>query len=70
MGRKKKIDVSEMGTGYPDLLRSDEAAELLRLPRSTFAKWKRKGLFDGAFKKRGKTVLFVKPKLIDCFFNA
>lgn len=54
---------------FPPILGTDLVAEMLGLSKSTIYDWLQKGRFEGAFRKRGKHMLFWRDKVIEIIFN-
>ena len=77
MGRKPIISRAEItqafaqgsGQHISPILSTAEAAALLRLSIKTLYEWIAKGRLDGAFRERGKHLLFWPDKLIDILLN-
>jgi len=77
MGKKPIISLAdierafakESGQQFRPILSAADVATLLNLSIKTIYEWVAKGHFDGAFRKRGKHLLFWRDKLIDVLFN-
>src|ERR1700722_4806051 len=77
MGRKPIISRTEIARAFAEesghqfrpILSAADVATLLNLSIKTIYEWVAKGHFDGAFRKRGKHLLFWRDKLIDIIFN-
>ena len=60
----------DLRRAYPPILNVPEAVQLLRLrsPKTLYI-WIERGRLDGAFRRRGKSYLFWRDRLIDRVFN-
>ena len=75
--RSKKLTQHEIqqafadgpGAQVPVILTLDELATLARVHTKTLCEWVAKGPLDGAFRKRGKRLLFWRDRAIDILFN-
>ncbi len=56
------------GNKWSPVLTTDEAAELLRVSKSTLYEWNRRGRLKGCSRKRGKHLRFLRDRLIQTFF--
>ena len=54
---------------FPVILSPAQLADLFGLSRKTIYEWIAHGRLDGAFRKRGKHVLFWRDRAIDIIFN-
>ena len=54
---------------YPPILRTDQVASMLGVPRKTIYDWAGKGRFNGSMRKRGKRLYFFRDRVIEQFFN-
>jgi hypothetical protein len=54
---------------FPPILTPLQLAALLHLSRKTIYQWKAAGRLDGAFRKRGKHLLFWRDRALDLIFN-
>jgi hypothetical protein len=67
---RSAFDSAELRTQFPPILNVADSVRLLRLPsRKTLYAWIAKGRLDGAFRKRGKHLLFWRDRLINIIFN-
>ena len=59
------------GTGahVPAILTVKQLAVILQISPKTIYEWAEKGRLDGAFRKRGKHILFWRDRAIDIIFN-
>jgi excisionase family DNA binding protein len=69
-----KVEIAQAfadGTGaqFPPIMTVDQLAALLQKSRKTVYEWAEKGRLDGAFRKRGKHILFWRDRVIDIIFN-
>jgi len=53
----------------PQILSPKQLANLIGISPKTLAEWLSKGRLDGAFRKRGKHVLFWRDRALDIIFN-
>ncbi len=75
--RKRKLSKSEIkqafaeghGTQFPAILTLDQFAALIQYSKKTISEWISKGRLDGAFRRRGKRLLFWRDRVIDIIFN-
>ncbi len=75
--RKRKLSRTEIakafadGTGaqFPPIMTVEQLAALLQISRKTLYEWAEHGRLDGAFRKRGKHILFWRDRAIDIIFN-
>ncbi len=56
-------------SAFPPVLDVAGAALLLRIPRKTLYSWASQGRLDGAFRKRGKRMLFWRDRLVALVFD-
>jgi hypothetical protein len=54
---------------YPPILDVQQVAALLRLSKKTVYYWAQTGRFDGAFRKRGKHLLFWRDRVVKKIFD-
>jgi excisionase family DNA binding protein len=69
-----KVEIAKAfaeGTGaqFPPIMTVDQLAVLLQISRKTLYEWAETGRLDGAFRKRGKHILFWRDRAIDIIFN-
>ena len=57
------------GAQFPPILNVIQLAALLQKTDKVVYDWIAKGRFDGAFRKRGKHILFWRDRVIDKLFN-
>ena len=57
------------GDMFPPFLSPEQLAHLLGISRKTIYEWIARGRLDGAFRKRGKHVLFWRDRAIHIIFN-
>ncbi len=77
INRKKMLTQDELtapftganGDRFPVILSVQELAGLLGLSPKTLYEWIAKKRLDGAFRKRGKHILFWRNKVLDLLFN-
>ena len=55
-------------SSIPAILKTPEAARLLRVSKKTLYEWLAQGLLSGTYVKRGKHLFFWRDKLIEAFF--
>jgi excisionase family DNA binding protein len=68
---KAPFDASEFRVppDCPAILSPMQLASLLRVSRSTMYAWIAAGRFDGAYRKRGKHIRFLRDRALELFFN-
>ena len=67
---RSAFDSAELRAQFPPILNVTDAVRLLRLPsRKTLYVWIARDRLNGAFRKRGKHLLFWRDRLIDIIFN-
>jgi hypothetical protein len=54
---------------FPPVLRTGEAADLIRVPTGTLRDWRSRGLLAGCCRRVGKQVLYFRDRLIKKIFN-
>lgn len=57
------------GESFPPILKTEQLASLLQISSKTLYEWIAKGRLDGAFRKRGKHILFWRDRVIQLLFN-
>jgi hypothetical protein len=73
--RKRPLSKQEIASAFaagepvPRILSPGQLARFLGLPLKTIYDWLARGRFDGAFRKRGKHVLFWRDRAIAAIFN-
>jgi excisionase family DNA binding protein len=60
---------SHWGTKYPPVLTVDEAAELLKVPKSTIYDWSSRGMLRGCARRAGKHLRIFRDRLLKQVFN-
>jgi excisionase family DNA binding protein len=53
---------------FPPILTSDQAAELLQIPKQTLYDWSSRGLLTGCKARVGKHLRLIRDRLIQKFF--
>ena len=78
LDRPLKLSRSEIGSAFreeadqaqsPPILSLKQLAKLTGKSPKTLYGWIEKGRLDGAFRKRGKSMLFWRDKVIEILFN-
>ena len=59
----------DTGPPVPQILTVQELADLVQISPKTIYEWCSKGRLDGAYRKRGKRILFWRNRAIDLIFN-
>ena len=59
----------ELARDWPPVLSPAQVSDLLGISVSTLYEWVSKGRLDGAFRRRGKHLLFWRDRLLDIVFN-
>jgi len=57
------------GACVPAILTAKDLALLIQISVKTLYEWCAKGRLDGAFRKRGKRLLFYRERALDILFN-
>lgn len=60
---------SSWGEKFPPVLTVDEAAELLRVPKSTIYDWSSRGMLRGCARRVGKHLRIFRDRLLQKVFN-
>ena len=61
---------SETGQQYGPVLTARQLAQLLTVSVKTLYQWVAAGRLDGAFRKRGKHLLFWRDRALEILFNS
>lgn len=70
MANRGRIDVTEIGAEYGEVIRASDLARILgQASRKTLDKWIAEGRLDGCFRRRGKQNLIVRKLALERIFN-
>lgn len=58
-----------LASRFPPVLTTDQAAELLQVPKATLYDWSSRGLLKGCARKVGKHLRFFRDRLLLKIFN-
>ena len=62
------VNAFKDNAGIPTILKTPEAANLLRVSKKTLYEWLAQGKLRGTYVKRGKHLFFWRDKLVEAFF--
>ncbi len=65
----RAFDSEPFRAQYPPIMSPEQVAQMLGYARSTIYQWIAAGLFDGAYRRRGKGVRFWRDRVLHIFFN-
>ncbi len=63
------FDQTVAGQPFPPIVDPEQIAQMLGYSKSTIYEWLCKGRFDGAYRKRGKRVKFLRDRVLSIFFD-